>query len=533
MKKTFGKIMTLFMVICITMALAVPAFAADRTYVGEYDEYETYKSDYEYYASSWMDDVVEKYDLEFYQDPTEPATRGEVLLVFLRAIQEYREEMEYRPLEALGYTATFDDLSSVLPEAQTEVAILQYYGILAGDNEGNMNFSDYITRAEFAAIITRLNDKFFGFYGERTAKTFSDVSATAWYANYVSYAYQIGLMDGTTSTTFNPDGLISIQEVIKVMDNIVIKSEDHDDDDYLFTGSSVSHALSYTLDVTSEYDEDYSSDAAITSIEFEDSSLTLEVGEYDYLDVEIYPTKYDEYDLAWSVSNTSVVTVSSSGKVTAKAAGTAYVYAKANGKTDSIKITVTEEESDEVTSLYFTSSSITLEEGDTEYLDITIYPSSYDEYDLDWSTTDSSVATISSSGKVTAKSEGYCYIYAESDDVSDKIKVTVTSSDDDVYEEDEDENLNSPITNVDSVFIFNDLTLFNGQKLSYDYGTTIYIDALEYDDLFDGTVKIGSSYTNGEVVDKIMKIDFKLTSDTKVTFSYENGEEVNIYFTVD
>ena len=43
---------------------------------------------------------------------------------------------------------------------------------------------------------------------------FSDVADSAWYANSVATAYKLGLVKGSSATTFNPTGNITIAETI-------------------------------------------------------------------------------------------------------------------------------------------------------------------------------------------------------------------------------------------------------------------------------------------------------------------------------
>lgn len=45
---------------------------------------------------------------------------------------------------------------------------------------------------------------------------FTDVSDTSWYADNVKSVYEFGLMDGSTDTTFNPKGNMTIAQTIKV-----------------------------------------------------------------------------------------------------------------------------------------------------------------------------------------------------------------------------------------------------------------------------------------------------------------------------
>ena len=66
------------------------------------------------------------------------------------------------------------------------------------------------------------------------------------------------------------------------------------------------------------------------------------------------------------------------------------------------------------TSIKLDRSNISLGIGETEKISATVKPSSYDG-DIDFSSTNTKVAIVSSSGKITAKAAGTCKIYAETD----------------------------------------------------------------------------------------------------------------------
>ena len=77
-----------------------------------------------------------------------------------------------------------------------------------------------------------------------------------------------------------------------------------------------------------------------TSVSLNKTSLTLDVGKSYTLTKTVSPSNAVT-SYAWSSSNTSVATVDSNGKVTAKASGTATITVKtSNGKTATCKVTV-------------------------------------------------------------------------------------------------------------------------------------------------------------------------------------------------
>ncbi|MEG1008442.1 MAG: Ig-like domain-containing protein [Clostridia bacterium] len=86
--------------------------------------------------------------------------------------------------------------------------------------------------------------------------------------------------------------------------------------------------------------EDKNSNSDVTEIVISEKKIDLEIGQSKTLDVKVYPTNSLD-NLKFTSSNLNVVTVSNSGKVTAVAEGSAYVYAKAdNGIVATVKINV-------------------------------------------------------------------------------------------------------------------------------------------------------------------------------------------------
>lgn len=80
----------------------------------------------------------------------------------------------------------------------------------------------------------------------------------------------------------------------------------------------------------------------VTSVTLNKETLNLEVGKTGKLSATVLPDSAADKSITWSSSNTDVASVSSSGTVTAKKAGTAVITATAvNGKNASCTVTVT------------------------------------------------------------------------------------------------------------------------------------------------------------------------------------------------
>ena len=142
----------------------------------------------------------------------------------------------------------------------------------------------------------------------------------------------------------------------------------------------------------------------ITSISLNKSTLTLEKGTSETLTATVLPTDTTESTtVSWSSSNTSVATVTSAGKVTAVGAGNATITASCGGKTATCTVTV----SVPITSVTLNQSTLTLIRGNSEKLTATVFPSDTTESTIfSWSSSDTSVATVTSAGEVTAVGVG-------------------------------------------------------------------------------------------------------------------------------
>lgn len=82
-----------------------------------------------------------------------------------------------------------------------------------------------------------------------------------------------------------------------------------------------------------------------------------------------------------------------------------------------------------VTSISLKDSEVTLAEGDTYKLSFSIKPSDATNKDVTWESSDEDVATVSSTGKVTAVSEGECTITVTSHNgKTDECEITVKAA---------------------------------------------------------------------------------------------------------
>ena len=167
----------------------------------------------------------------------------------------------------------------------------------------------------------------------------------------------------------------------------------------------------------------------VSSVSMNLSSKTLKVGATTQLTATVAPSNASNQTVLWKSSNDSVATVSSSGLVTAKAAGTATITATArdgSGRKATATITVNEVK---VTGITVSPTSKTMNIDATAQLTATVSPSNATNKAVTWSSSNTAVASVSSGGLVTAKAVGTATITATAKDGSGKtatstIKVT-------------------------------------------------------------------------------------------------------------
>ena len=150
--------------------------------------------------------------------------------------------------------------------------------------------------------------------------------------------------------------------------------------------------------------------AAPAEVRLSRSSLALSVGEAYTLKSTVLPNDAKNKTCKWYTSRSSVAAVSSTGRVTARAVGTAVITAKTvNGKKATCKVTV----SPVPTGVKISPTALTLGKGESYTLKGTVLPNDAKNKTCKWYTSRSSVAAVSSTGKVTAKAVGTAVITAK------------------------------------------------------------------------------------------------------------------------
>jgi uncharacterized protein YjdB len=134
--------------------------------------------------------------------------------------------------------------------------------------------------------------------------------------------------------------------------------------------------------------------------------------------------------ISWSSSNSAVATVTGSGLVTAVAAGTAQITATSEGHTGSASLTVTAPAPVPVASVSVSLASSSLNPGQTTQATATTRDANNNVLTgrtIAWASTNTSVATVNSSGVVTAIAVGSATINATSEGITNGAALSVTA----------------------------------------------------------------------------------------------------------
>ena len=140
--------------------------------------------------------------------PQNGITRAEVATIFFRLLTD--ETRNANSTKSNSY-------SDVAAGAwyNHAVSTLSAMGIVKGDSNGKFNPNAPITRAEFAAIAARFDDK-----ANTTAVDFSDI-ASHWAKNEISAAANNGWINGYTDGTFRPNNKITRAEAMTLVNRVL------------------------------------------------------------------------------------------------------------------------------------------------------------------------------------------------------------------------------------------------------------------------------------------------------------------------
>ena len=167
----------------------------------------------------------------------------------------------------------------------------------------------------------------------------------------------------------------------------------------------------------------------VTGITLNKTSATMKIGDTLQLSATVSPSDATNKTVTYKSSNTAVATVNSSGKVTAKGAGTATITATAGSKSATCSITV--EGIVDATG----GTNKTISEGETLKLSVKKYPTTSGTLNIAWTSSDTSVVTVENDGTITGVSVGTATVTAKLNSYTVTYKITVVEPTEEPTEE--------------------------------------------------------------------------------------------------
>lgn len=257
---------------------------------------------------------------------------------------------------------------------------------------------------------------------------FSDVDTTSWYSSDVEAAYKYGLMQGSSSTQFNPNGNITIAEAIVLSSRL---RSIYYNDGYNFTQGTPWYDTYVQYSIANGIIEDGTFSnyntmatraqfATILSAAFPDEALQVinDITDIPDLDSSLSyaPPIYKLYNAGILTGNDAYGTFTPEASITRSSV--AAIVARMAVPSLRKKVTL-EKKPVAATDIILSETEITLEVGDTFQLEATVVPENATNKTVTWIANDDSIS-VSPTGLVTAISPTATYVIARAgSEVSD------------------------------------------------------------------------------------------------------------------
>ncbi len=177
-------------------------------------------------------------------------TRAETTVMFARLITEVMDM-------TTSYDNSFSDVTEDL-WYYNEIGFMEDFGIIYGYLDGTFQGDNPITRAEFAAIVSRFDD-----LTPSDENIFPDVADDHWAITYINSAVANGWIEGYSDGTFQPDEYITRAEAVTLVNRVLIRYADED-----YIGEHLDNLVTY-WDTPEDYWAYYQIMEASNTHEFE------------------------------------------------------------------------------------------------------------------------------------------------------------------------------------------------------------------------------------------------------------------------
>ena len=239
-----------------------------------------------------------------------------------------------------------------------------------------------------------------------------------------------------------------------------------------------------------------------TEITLDRTEITMTKGNSDKLILNITPADCTDA-VNWKCTDTSVVTVDSTGNLTAKAVGTATVKVTVGNLSATCKVTVVQP----VTSISLNKTSVAMDALDTYQLVAYPYPNNAYNKEVSWKSSNENVATVDQTGLVTAIAKGSATITVTAMDgsnISKTCSITVRNNANIITVIDELESPHPYANNCSDKWVY---TLKDAEKLQVTFSSdTMMEDGFDFLYIYDKDKNQIGKYTGNELAGKTITV---------------------------
>ncbi len=260
-----------------------------------------------------------------------------------------------------------------------------------------------------------------------------------------------------------------------------------------------------------------SNEVNAANVKLSEEQVTLLNGQSKKLLLTIEPSDFTD-EVTWKSSDTNIVTVDDNGNITAKSIGMATIKVIVGSLSTSCKVTVEQP----VTNIWLNKNNVTMEALETYQLTVEVYPDNASNRDVEWSSSDSDIASVDQTGKVASHKKGTATITVKSKDGSNKsqtCKVTVSNTAYVVTSVEELESSHNYMVNCSDCWVYTseDIATDENMKVTFDERTEVE-DGFDFIYIYDGNGTEVGKYTGKELAGKVIEVQgntlrIKLVSD--------------------
>ena len=151
----------------------------------------------------------------------------------------------------------------------------------------------------------------------------------------------------------------------------------------------------------------------VSTASIDEKDITMYVGETKRLSYSVLPVNATNTTVTWTSTRPNVASVDSSGRVTARQAGSTVIMLKTvdGGITAYCNVTVRHV----AEGIKFSSNEIQLSVGETRELEYSLVPANATDSDIIWESSDTRVVVVDEMGKVTGKGAGTAFVIARTE----------------------------------------------------------------------------------------------------------------------